>query len=92
MSIKKKGDVVGPKKTQIATFGELFKKLVISRFCWIMTVFYAAGCPGWLWKLFISGGDYFDRESSWEVQKKKLKGRNLSQSVTIMNFFFGLTK
>jgi type IV pilus assembly protein PilC len=77
------------KKHRLPLFGELFRKLVISRFCWIMNGLLRSGMPmvEALETVSSAVGDYFVRDILLEVAEKIRKGRNLSQSVKDYEFF-----
>lgn len=77
------------KKHKLPLFGELFRKLVISRFCWIMNGLLRSGMPMVQALEVVSSavGDYFIRDILLEIAEKIRKGRNLSQSVKDYEFF-----
>jgi len=77
------------KKHNLPLFGELFKKLVISRFCWIMNGLLRSGMPMVEALEVVSSavGDYFIRDILLEIVEKIRRGRNLSQSVKDYEFF-----
>ena len=77
------------KKHTLPLFGELFRKLVVSRFCWIMNGLLRSGMPMVQALEVISSavGDYYIRDILLEIAEKIRKGRNLSQSVKDYAFF-----
>ena len=77
------------KKHTIPLFGELFRKLVISRFCWIMNGLLRSGMPMVEALEVVSSavGDYYIRDILLEIAEKIRRGRNLSQSIKDYEFF-----
>ena len=77
------------KKHGLPLFGELFRKLVVSRFCWIMNGLLRSGMPMVQSLEVISSavGDYYMRDIMLEIAEKIRKGRNLSQCVKEYEFF-----
>ncbi|MEI6157445.1 MAG: type II secretion system F family protein, partial [Atribacterota bacterium] len=77
------------KKHHLPLFGELFRKLVVSRFCWIMNGLLKSGMPmvQALETVSTAVGDYYVRDIILEIADKIRRGRNLSQSVREYDFF-----
>ncbi|HSV31735.1 MAG TPA: type II secretion system F family protein [Atribacteraceae bacterium] len=77
------------RRNRLPLFGELFQKLVISRFCWIMNGLLKSGMPMVQSLEVVSSavGDYYLRDICLEVAEKIRQGRNLSQSINEYPFF-----
>ncbi len=77
------------KRHDLPLFGELFRKLVVSRFCWIMNGLMRSGMPmvQALEVVSTAVGDTYAESLCLEIAEKIRRGKNFSQSVMEYSFF-----
>lgn len=77
------------RRHQLPLFGELMRKLVVSRFCWIMNGLLRSGMPmvQSLEVVSSSVGDVYVQDVCLQIAEKIRQGRNLSNSIKEYPFF-----